>query len=276
MKNLDPELFRSLLFSDLEIEVEGLRVQSLQVNQHLPTTQKVAAHQHDSDQLLLYLKGEGTQSFPDHQEEYAAQRGDFFVIPAGVRHGFRKRRKYPPLVLTITCTGSGLPFAGVQRLPPNAMKTVERSLLRLAQQPAPSSYAAAAEILRMVAALVEAAAPSKEATAPSKGSCEWQVLRLLKKTSTEAWSPRTVAQALDTEPNQLTRQLTQEGSPSVGQLIGRERLRIAQQQLRESPDRPVGEVATEVGLADQNYFCRWFKKQTGYSPSDWRERNSCL
>ena len=32
----------------------------------------------------------------------------------------------------------------------------------------------------------------------------------------------------------------------------------------------IGDIATLVGMDDQNYFTRWFRKQTGQTPSRWR------
>ncbi len=272
MKTLDLELFRSLLFSDLAISAEGLSVHRFGVNQHLPTTRQLEPHEHRRDQLLLYLKGEGTQFFPEHDETYTAQRGDFFVIPAGLAHGFSKQREYPPIVLSVTFSGGNLAFAGVHRLAPNGIKSVENCLLRLAQQPAPSSYHAAAQILQVVATLIAAAQPVQLLANPNKGSYEWKVQQALAQLPAEQWSSRAIAAQLSLSTSLLSRKLVQEGGCSVSQLINRERLQRAKQALGGPNEMPIGEVAVEAGLTDQNYFSRWFKKRTGYAPSEWREK----
>ena len=47
------------------------------------------------------------------------------------------------------------------------------------------------------------------------------------------------------------------------------RLNIAKQLLRDQ-SVPVMEVALHVGMEDQSYFARFFKKKTGLTPSQFR------
>ena len=51
--------------------------------------------------------------------------------------------------------------------------------------------------------------------------------------------------------------------------VVRERMRLAQQLLREEP-LTVAQVAAAVGYRDALYFSRLFKKQLGLSPSEYR------
>jgi len=52
--------------------------------------------------------------------------------------------------------------------------------------------------------------------------------------------------------------------------IGEVRLRKARELLRESR-MTIGEIARCTGFATDNYFCRWFRKQTGESPQGYRK-----
>ncbi len=52
--------------------------------------------------------------------------------------------------------------------------------------------------------------------------------------------------------------------------IGVVRLRKARELLRESR-MTIGEIARCTGFATDNYFCRWFRKQTGESPQGYRK-----
>ncbi|OYU98724.1 MAG: hypothetical protein CFE26_27090 [Verrucomicrobiales bacterium VVV1] len=51
-------------------------------------------------------------------------------------------------------------------------------------------------------------------------------------------------------------------------LRDRVRLESAQAALRSAPS--VAEAATRCGFEDPNYFARWFRRQTGKTPSRWR------
>ncbi len=49
------------------------------------------------------------------------------------------------------------------------------------------------------------------------------------------------------------------------------RIREAIKLLKET-NLPVGDVSERVGIADAHYFAKYFKKQTGVSPSDYRKK----
>jgi len=53
----------------------------------------------------------------------------------------------------------------------------------------------------------------------------------------------------------------------------RERIRIACRLLTDGNDRPISAVSKEVGYLDPLYFSRIFKKQTGMSPSEYRQEH---
>ena len=44
-------------------------------------------------------------------------------------------------------------------------------------------------------------------------------------------------------------------------------------ELLENTDMSVAKIAEAVGIADQNYFSRFFKSKTGVSPRRYREKN---
>ena len=55
---------------------------------------------------------------------------------------------------------------------------------------------------------------------------------------------------------------------NLGQLRARVRLRKAAALLEQR--KSVQETGEAVGILDANYFARWFRQQTGVSPSSWR------
>ena len=68
---------------------------------------------------------------------------------------------------------------------------------------------------------------------------------------------------------QLYRALRRETGEGPKDWTARRRIDRACRLLRET-GRPVAEVAVAVGLPDANYFARFFRKRTGFSPRDWR------
>ncbi len=70
--------------------------------------------------------------------------------------------------------------------------------------------------------------------------------------------------------NYLSRQVKQSTGRSVGEWIDAVRIVRARKLLIET-SLPIIDVATAVGLADQSYFARFFKRETGQTPSGFRK-----
>jgi len=81
----------------------------------------------------------------------------------------------------------------------------------------------------------------------------------------------TIADHLHVNATYLSHAFKQEMRVSITQYITRIRLEQAQRLLHES-DLKVGEIAQRVGLADPRYFNTVFKRHTGCTPTEYRER----
>ena len=68
---------------------------------------------------------------------------------------------------------------------------------------------------------------------------------------------------------QFYRALRQETGLSPKDWIVRRRLDRACRLLRET-QKPIAEIAVEVGVPDANYFARLFRKRIGFTPRAWR------
>jgi AraC family L-rhamnose operon transcriptional activator RhaR len=68
----------------------------------------------------------------------------------------------------------------------------------------------------------------------------------------------------------LNRLVKRETGLTLGQLRMQRRLARAKELLAQGIR--VADVAEAVGVLDQNYFARWFRRQTGQPPSRWSRR----
>jgi len=80
---------------------------------------------------------------------------------------------------------------------------------------------------------------------------------------------RNVARDLGYHPDHLNRKLKREAGLGLRALRDRVRLEAAQTALRAATS--VAEAATRAGFDDPNYFARWFRRQTGETPSTWKK-----
>lgn len=78
------------------------------------------------------------------------------------------------------------------------------------------------------------------------------------------------AQAAGISENYLSRQVKQSTGRSVGAWIDLSRL-VRAKKLLAGTSMPIIDVASAVGLDDQSYFARFFKRETGQTPSGFRK-----
>jgi transcriptional regulator GlxA family with amidase domain len=80
-----------------------------------------------------------------------------------------------------------------------------------------------------------------------------------------------IAAAVAISPRHFKRRFKQAVGETPLGYLQRVRIEAAKQKL-ESSRAPVSEITWQVGYADISSFCRLFKKTTGLSPRDYRER----
>ncbi|MFC4305138.1 response regulator [Cohnella boryungensis] len=85
-------------------------------------------------------------------------------------------------------------------------------------------------------------------------------------------SLNTLAKHLHLSPKYLSSRFKQVTGESFGDFLTRARFERARELLLD-PGRKVGEIAEAVGFGDTNYFSIAFKKQTGYTPTEFRKRS---
>jgi len=79
------------------------------------------------------------------------------------------------------------------------------------------------------------------------------------------------ASLLHVTPNHLNKVVKHVTGKSPAKWIG-ETLMLEAKVLLYQTNRPVSDVASEIGIGDQSYFSRMFKKYEGLTPVQFRER----
>lgn len=77
------------------------------------------------------------------------------------------------------------------------------------------------------------------------------------------------AARLEVTPNYLNKTVKSHTRRTAIDWIEIARLNLAKQLLKD-PGIPISEIASRTGLDDQSYFSRFFKRQTGLTPSQYR------
>ena len=246
-----------LLIQKIEIHALGFVLRKLQLNRH--RNAEVAPHGHEFAQLILYLSGEGVQTV--NTRRHRACAGDLFVIPARTPHGFSVAGRSRPLclVLDYELEDDGRVRAAHRTLSPATLNELHALLSRVPRK-GRLTLADYPGILAVVARLLghAPAAPAPVST-------------LFEKLREHVRTPRSlahIARDLDYHPDHLSRKLKRESGLGLRALRDRVRLESAQAALRREPT--VAEAATLCGFDDPNYFARWFRRQTGQTPSAWR------
>jgi len=259
----------------LDIRVGAVRVRRFSLNRHLPEKDWVAAHEHRHSQFLLYLTGNGSQRIGESAHE--VKPGRLFFLPPRCVHSFVEGEGRRPLCLALDLA---LPVALMALKPVRATLTeadlrVIRQSLSVLHDWQPGNEAVrpreAGAVLQILDVLMRAAG-LQDSAAGRGGAATLPVVRKVREVFREnRATPTAVAQVAEMvgyHPDHLTRILRRETGMSAGQLRAAETLKRVQTLLAGTES--VAMVAEKAGFLDPNYFTRWFRKQTGVTPSRWR------
>ena len=250
-----------VLIQKIEIQALGFVLRKLQLNRHRDA--EVAPHAHAYAQLVLYLSGEGWQIVNGRRRP--ARTGDVFIIPGGLPHGFARRGRSRPLCLVLDYEMEGtarvrlahraLPQATLNELHALLARLPPKGRLTLGDYPS---------ILSVVAKLLNPVSPRRPNSNPAKTATVERVRDLLQTPATLT----KVARSAGYHPDHLNRKLKREAGVGLREFRDRLRLERAQSALLLEPT--IAAAAASAGFDDPNYFARWFRRQTGRTPSTWR------
>jgi AraC family transcriptional activator of pobA len=265
--------YRPLLFEDIDLRVGGLRVTCLRLNRHTPEA-RPEPHQHDHGQLLIYLSGSGLQVIDG--ETMAARSGTVIYVAPGQMHSFKGQRVRPPLclVLDIELEGTRRVVTPRADLSATGLTQIRTRLSGLFSHQRGDTDAM---VLRLGAVILDVLDPvmaaigwlERPAFPARRRTVSRRVERALPTADRDGLSLKSLAQRVGFQQDYLNRLLKAECGLTLGQLRARERLGRAQKLLLDR-ELSISGVAERVGMLDNNYFARWFRQQTGVTPSAWR------
>lgn len=264
--------FRPLLLENLHVESPGLEVLRLCVNQHLPETDWVRTHRHDYSQCLFYLSGHGIQQVDGRN--YSVSAGSLIYVPAGIPHAFEKQSPRVPLCLVVDLK---INEEGQDQRPESRLNTEDLTMVRqrlswlMSISEVSNDLALrareAAAVLDVAGILMATAMGSinKSRARPMSD----KLLRLIRKGDLQRLSTENLVNNVGLQKDHLNRVLKRECGLTVSQLLAEARLDKAKVLLSD-PELQIQDAGNGAGFEDRNYFARWFRKQTGQSPRDWR------
>lgn len=262
---------RSIYSHNPDIRLQNLRVRRLRLNRHLPEARWIADHHHAHSQVLLYLGGSGWQKLAD--ENHAIEKGHLFLIPPGVPHAFVEPAGQKPLCLAIDFDLT----PPVQRVIVKRLNSLELGQVRHAlshlgrwrtgrEQIEPGE---AAEVLRLMDIFLRASGFLRGRAASHEQHPVFRATQhALRDPASYRRSLAELAGTLGYHPDYLNRTLKTLCGLTLGQLRNEARMEVSQRLLARAAS--IAEVAEQAGFDDPNYFARWFREQTGRTPSAWR------
>lgn len=262
--------FRSLLIEKVDVRLPGLRVRTFALHRHLQEHASVEPHRHTWSQALLYLSGNGRQRIADREARIAP--GTLVLLPPGVQHAFVRTHGPAPLCVMIdfqlkTTQARSPVVCPLNRSELANVKEQLRHLTALREEnPNVLGWEDSVAVLQIVITVLRAAGWASRFRPQTNAGEGRAIQELLKKVRNEG-SLADVVERSGYHRDHLNRLVRRETGLTLGQYRAQRRLSEAKELI--SRGVRVSDVAVAVGLPDQSYFARWFRRQTGQTPSVW-------
>jgi len=266
-----------------------LHIESIQSRSRLHQWE-IDTHRHQGLHQVLWLRSGPAAVSLDGLRQDAV--GPLVVaIPPGAVHGFRFAADSDGQVLTLSpravlegdaaAAGNALRTLFAQ---PRLMVVPSAELVRIgglfdalaAEFNAPGSAGSPVPLWLARAVLwrlAQLAAQDDQASGPAARGQQaifTRFLVLLEAHHAEHWPVARYADRLGLSPERLNRLVRAEVGRSALQAVHDRLVREACRRLVYVP-APISQIAFDLGFDDPAYFCRFFKRQTGASPSRWRD-----
>ncbi|RQU46443.1 helix-turn-helix domain-containing protein [Burkholderia cenocepacia] len=256
-----------------------------------PNDWHIAAHRHDALLQILYIRG-GSGHVVIESDKLPFVPPCLVLLPAQTVHAFEFSPQIDGLVITVA---QRAPDALLKAVAPNVLPVLQRAavipvkgpdasvsmlmpLFALLEQEfrGTSRGRGAAGMALLVALLVHIARLSDLAAAPShtgtdrRGTLLRRYRELIAAHFREHQPVAFYAERLGVTAAKLARVCREELGISTMAVINEHVIREAQRDLVYS-NLSVKQIAHETGFVDSAYFSRYFRKQTGMTPGEFRE-----
>lgn len=259
--------FRSLILKKIDVRLPGLSVLRLRLQKHLNEVDSVESHSHSFGQILCYLSNGGSLLLGNSLHEIRS--GSLAWIPAGRKHAFREHPTRRPLCLAIDLRMPQPNFSKVATLTLVELSQIRKRLSELGRLRDPSSmesrFRAASSTLEILDIVFRALGflPRESTPAPA----------VIRKLESLASNPKLfhvevcgICRMAGGNPDHLNRLFKRHTGLTIQRHREAVRIEICKNELLKG--RPIGRSAEACGFTDSNYFSRWFRRQTGQSPSE--------
>ena len=262
--------FQSLLIDQARIRLPGLAILRVALHRHLPDRADIGRHRHPWSQALLYLGGGGRQVLG--RREAAVGEGTVVLLPPRLEHGFVRSAGPAPtcLMFDFRLDGDRQRRPTVAALPAAALVEVRQRLAQVRGRPgAPAGslrWEGEIAALQILVQLLRAGGWVERLPARTDRGAGRALAELM--AGMDPAQPLTaVVKRSGYQRDHLNRLLKRSVGLTLGQMRATRRLEKASELLVRGVR--VADVAAAVGLPDQSYFSRWFRRQTGQRPTEW-------
>lgn len=263
---------RPLIIQKLGLVIPGARIHQLRIHRHLSGAKIFRSHLHHYAQLLLYLEGGGHQRIGE--EIHSIRPGTLFYIPKNTSHSFRELGNRRPLCLIIDVEISKKsPFLlQNQILSADKLRSLKSLLSELSrfhhQQFSYEWIKLPALALNILYELLCFQSNTPIKSLNNEHSFLRKTRQIIRSKGFGALSLNEISKTLGYQKDYFNRLLKRHSGLTFGQIESQEFLKLSYQALKR--EKTIQKVSEELGFPDQNYFARWFRRQTGKSPSNWK------
>ena len=223
--------------------------------------------------LLFYLL-EGSGSIQGDSQEFSAKAGDAFLIPLGTVFEFRTeedcRVLYFQFSLRMNSGQSGLFFRNMRRMHVG-MKALEMEEWYRSENNE-NVLKLGISLYQDILTMSDDRTADTDNRLASYSLLTRRALAAIHDTPSIRMTVARVAEELNVSPSTLRKRFQADTGMPLGAYLDTQVYRHAAGLLMNS-DLQVGEIADRLGFCDQFYFCRFFKRFEGMTPSKFRQRS---